>query len=246
MSVGVVRAAGGLWCAPTAPGSIRVRRGAPAAVRRLVLPQGQGRRRRGRRGHGPARGRRRRPACGAELDAELPTIRYLDHLGRPKVVRYWVMHPAGRGLRAGRRGRRAPLDHVRRAEAAADLRPRPGADPGAPSAVAARAAGVPRAAREGRRPGAVDRGRPAPPAHEEGPPPGGRARRRASATACVERIVTSPYVRCVQTRAPARPRAPGRARDRRGARRGRRPSPPRSTCSRAWPTRRRCCAATAT
>lgn len=30
-----------------------------------------------------------------ELGPELPEARYVDHLGRPKVVRYWAMRPAG-------------------------------------------------------------------------------------------------------------------------------------------------------
>ena len=37
----------------------------------------------------------------AALDTELPTIRYLDHLGRPKVVRYWVMHPESGAFQPG-------------------------------------------------------------------------------------------------------------------------------------------------
>jgi 8-oxo-dGTP diphosphatase len=30
-----------------------------------------------------------------DLVTELPTVRYVDHKGRPKVVRYWMMTPVG-------------------------------------------------------------------------------------------------------------------------------------------------------
>jgi len=37
---------------------------------------------------------KRKPACCA-LGPELPTTSHIDHKGRLKVVRYWVMHPIG-------------------------------------------------------------------------------------------------------------------------------------------------------
>ena len=187
----------------------------------------------------------RRPACVPRWMLSSPRSDYLDHLGRPKVVRYWVMHPEERGVPPGRRGRRAPLDDVRRCRGPADLRPRPCADPGAPTAAAAGPVGLSRAAREGRRPGAMDRGRPAAAAHEEGPAPGGRARRR----------LPRPR-RGAHRHEPLRPlradRAPARARTSGSGSRPttrwprRRPSPPRSSCSHGSPTRPRSSAVTGT
>ena len=34
-----------------------------------------------------------------ELGPELPSTRYVDRFGRPKLVRYWAMHPVGGALR---------------------------------------------------------------------------------------------------------------------------------------------------
>ena len=92
MSVGVVRAAGGLLVRPDETGLVRV-----AVVHRpryddWSFPKGKA-------DDGEAdedtalREVEEETGLRAALDAELPTIRYLDHLGRPKVVRYWVMHP---------------------------------------------------------------------------------------------------------------------------------------------------------
>ncbi|MEZ5101497.1 MAG: NUDIX hydrolase [Thermoleophilia bacterium] len=60
------------------------------------------------------------------LGPELPEARYVDHLGRPKVVRYWAMRPV-----SGEAGARNEVDAVRWAsptDAAAALSyPRDGA-----------------------------------------------------------------------------------------------------------------------
>ena len=92
MSVGVVRAAGGLLVRPESSGLVRV-----AVVHRpryddWSFPKGKA-------DEGEAdedtalREVEEETGLRASLDVELPTIRYLDHMGRPKVVRYWVMHP---------------------------------------------------------------------------------------------------------------------------------------------------------
>jgi len=92
VSVGVVRAAGGLLVRPEAQGLLRV-----AVVHRpryddWSFPKGKA-----TDGEGDTetalREVQEETGMHAALDAELPTIRYLDRLGRPKVVRYWVMHP---------------------------------------------------------------------------------------------------------------------------------------------------------
>ena len=43
-----------------------------------------------------------------ELGAPLPSVRYLDHRGRPKRVRYWTMRPVG-----GRFAPNAEVDDLR-------------------------------------------------------------------------------------------------------------------------------------
>ena len=43
-----------------------------------------------------------------ERGPEVATIRYLDHLGRPKVVRYWLMYPVGGAFTPN-----AEVDHLR-------------------------------------------------------------------------------------------------------------------------------------
>ena len=51
---------------------------------------------------------RRRPGLRCALEFELPSTRYRDAKGRPKVVRYWAMRRST-ASRAGHRGRRAAL-----------------------------------------------------------------------------------------------------------------------------------------
>ncbi len=49
------------------------------------------------------------------LGDELPSSRYIDGRGRPKIVRYWVMTPVGGALRAANEideARWVPLEHV--------------------------------------------------------------------------------------------------------------------------------------
>ena len=61
----------------------------------------------------------------------------------------------------------------------------------------------------------------------------------------IDRVLSSPYDRCVQTRAPARDRAPAAGRGDRGARRGRRRSRRDGASCRSSPGPS-CCAATVT
>jgi 8-oxo-dGTP diphosphatase len=196
MSIGVVRAAGGLLIRPEA-GRMRV-----AVVHRpryddWSFPKGKA-------DDGEAdeatalREVEEETGLRAALDAELPTIRYLDHLGRPKVVRYWVMHPESGAFQPGDEvdelrwttfgGAEALLtyDHDRALiRALRRLLP-----PGQPVYLVRHAKAGDRA-----RWTEDDRLRPLT----------RRGRRQADAIVeafrdrVVERIVTSPFVRCVQT-----------------------------------------------
>jgi phosphohistidine phosphatase SixA/8-oxo-dGTP pyrophosphatase MutT (NUDIX family) len=100
LSVGVVRAAGGLLVRPDPSGLVRV-----AIVHRpryddWSFPKGKADD--GEPDEDTAlREVQEETGFRAELEAELPTIRYLDRLGRPKVVRYWVMHPEDGAFVAG-------------------------------------------------------------------------------------------------------------------------------------------------
>ena len=53
-----------------------------------------------------------------DVGAELPSVSYTDHQGRPKTVRYWLMQPAGGSAEADNEVdevRWLPLDEARRA-----------------------------------------------------------------------------------------------------------------------------------
>ena len=87
-----VKASGGVvW--RRAAGRARGRGRAPAALRRLVVPEGQARPRRELGGRGAARGRGGDRAALPARRRAAADVSYRDHKGRAKVVRYWMMEP---------------------------------------------------------------------------------------------------------------------------------------------------------
>ena len=208
--------------------------------------------RRVRRGDRASVRSRRRPGLRCTpRRTTLGETRYRDSKGRDKVVRYWLMEPDRGGrrrcVRAERRGRRAALVLGRRGHRPPQLRARPRAprqgarahmskhvtiylvrhakagsrrawsgDDDAAAAVEARAA---------RRP---------------------RRWRSCSPGEHVTRIVSSPFVRCVETVEPLARAHRGRGRAVGRPRRGRAAGRRRCGCSRSAPTSTRCSARTAT
>ncbi len=149
--------------------------GAPAALRRLELPQGQAP---GRRVRGDGRRPRGRGGDGAALPPR-PAGRSRHLRGSPRPAEDRPVlgdDPGERVLRARRRGRRASVASPSRGRRPPLLRARPRAA-GVGGRPARDGAAVRRPPREGRRPRAVDRARRRAPADAPRPAAGAPARR---------------------------------------------------------------------
>ena len=207
---GTVEAAGGDRAPRPTPDGARGPRRPPAEVRRLEPAEGQARARRDARGRRGPRGRRGdRLALRARRGAPRRAVHRPATAG-PKHVRYW-QHDAGavRALHAERGDRRRPLDFAPRSRDTALLRRRPA--PAAATSVPVRPEQTEREvtiylvrhAKAGDRaswPG-DDFLRPL---SRRGPDPGRGARRACSRTATFDRLLSSPYVRCMEIARAAR------------------------------------------